>query len=126
MSDARDPYERELAECEIDAGVHRDYVGGRWEELGRLQFRYLCSQGLLPHHRLMDIGCGSLRGGVHFAHYLDPGGYYGVDRNASLLKAGLDVELQAARVGPAGQELDLRPKLDPSHLLHTALFEFDR
>ena len=54
---------------------HRDYVGAHWEELGSLQFRFMVDQGLLPHHVLVDIACGSLRGGVHFIPYLDPGNY---------------------------------------------------
>ena len=37
---------------------HRDYVGGRWEELGRLQFDFLCDHGLRPEHVLLDVACG--------------------------------------------------------------------
>jgi hypothetical protein len=60
---------------------HRKAVGGLWDEIGRLQFDYFVSQGLVPHHRLLDLGCGSLRGGVHFIAYLDPDRYSGVDRS---------------------------------------------
>ena len=28
---------------------------------------------------LIDIGCGALRGGVHFVRHLDPGHYFGMD-----------------------------------------------
>lgn len=63
-------------------------VGGRWDEIGRLQFDFLRSQGLQPSHRLLDFGCGSLRGGLHFIEYLDEGGYYGVDISAQALEAG--------------------------------------
>jgi SAM-dependent methyltransferase len=74
---------------------HRQAVGGLWDEIGRLQFDYLVSQGLAPHHRLLDVGCGSLRGGVHFIAYLDPDRYSGVDRSAELIEAGLHDELSA-------------------------------
>jgi len=50
----------------------------------------------LPRHRLLDIGCGALRGGIHFIRYLDPGNYYGVDLNASLIQAAREVELVEA------------------------------
>jgi SAM-dependent methyltransferase len=73
---------------------HRDAVGGMWEEIGRLQLSFLVSQGLRPQHSLLDIGCGSLRGGVHLIDYLDPGRYVGVDRDAALLHAGRDIELK--------------------------------
>jgi SAM-dependent methyltransferase len=68
---------------------HRDFVGGLWDEIGKLQFDFLVAQGLEPHHVLLDIGCGSLRGGVHFIPYLDPGHYLGIDKHAELIEAGL-------------------------------------
>ena len=75
---------------------HRAAVGGLWEEIGRLQLEFLVSQGLKPGHRVLDVGCGSLRGGIHLIRYLDPGGYVGVDKNPQLLAAGRDIELRRA------------------------------
>lgn len=72
---------------------HRRTIGGMWDEIGRLQGGFLKSQGMQPHHRLLDIGCGSLRGGVHSIAYLQPGHYFGIDRSADLLKAAQQVEL---------------------------------
>ncbi len=54
-------------------------IGGRWEEIGELQYNFLLRKGLQPHHRMLDIGCGTLRGGQHFIAYLNPGGYTGID-----------------------------------------------
>ncbi len=82
---------------------HRSYVGGMWEDLGALQFDDLVGQGLRPSHRLLDIGCGSLRGGVRFIDYLDPFHYFGTDINADLIEAGRERELTPAqrdRLGP--------------------------
>lgn len=81
-------YGRQLTPEEIAAARHREFVGGLWDEVGALQFEFLRSRGLLPAHRLVDIGCGALRGGVHFVRYLEPGRYHGFDINASLLDAG--------------------------------------
>jgi SAM-dependent methyltransferase len=89
------PYWKQLSDGEIAAGAHRGFVGGLWEELGRLQLDFLVSQGLQPHHTLVDIGCGALRGGLFFARYLAPGNYYGLDINASLIEAG-KMELEKA------------------------------
>lgn len=98
-------YDRELTDDEIAAGDHRALVGGHWEELGRHQFEFLTDEGLDPTDRLLDIGCGALRGGIHFIRYLEPGRYHGIDSNASLVRAGLEVELPAAGIA------DRRPRL---------------
>jgi len=81
-------YSRELTDEEIAAGAHRELVGGSWDEIGMLQFYFLRSEGLRPEHTLVDIGCGALRGGVHFVAYLDEGNYCGIDRNRSFVTAG--------------------------------------
>jgi SAM-dependent methyltransferase len=72
---------------------HRAAVGGLWDEIGRLQFEFLVTHGLKEFHYLLDIGCGSLRGGVHFIRYLKPGHYFGIDRDKLLLEAGREIEL---------------------------------
>ena len=83
-----------------EAGVrragHRDYVGGLWDELGQLQFDMLRARGLRPDHHLLDIACGSLRLGVKAIPFLEPGHYLGVEKERSLVEAGLRDEL-----GPA-------------------------
>lgn len=81
-------YWRALDPAEIERGEHRGFIGGLWDDVGRLQFETLKEHGLLPQHRLLDVGCGALRGGVHFVPYLEPGHYCGLDANASLLEAG--------------------------------------
>ena len=87
---------KSLIQAEVAAGRHREAIGGLWDQVGKLQFAFLVARGLEPGHRLLDIGCGSLRGGVHFIHYLEPGNYWGVDVNASLLEAGWNKELGRA------------------------------
>jgi SAM-dependent methyltransferase len=81
---------------DVDPDWHRKAVGGLWDAVGELQFDLLVREGLEPHHRLLDIGCGSLRGGVHFIRYLDAGNYTGIDKSTDRLAAGRDVELPAA------------------------------
>ncbi|MCL4743281.1 MAG: class I SAM-dependent methyltransferase [Phycisphaerales bacterium] len=94
---------------------HREYVGGLWDEVGRLQLRFLRGRGLRREHRLLDIGCGALRGGVHLIRYLEPGCYIGVDKEPDLLRIGAEQE-----VGPA-----IMSAKQPT-LLALAGFEFDR
>lgn len=94
---------------------HREYVGGLWDEVGRLQLGFLRGQGLRRDHRLLDIGCGALRGGVHLIRYLYWDRYTGVDKEPELLRIGAERE-----VGPAIMAAK-RPTL-----LALADFEFDR
>ena len=74
-------------------GRHRDIVGGRWEETGRLQMALLQGQGLLPHHHLLDIGAGSLRLGCKAVPYLNPGHYWATDLSGALMRTGRAKEL---------------------------------
>ncbi|MGP4109603.1 class I SAM-dependent methyltransferase [Streptomyces sp. 4N509B] len=57
----------------------------RWLALGKMQFDYLRGHGLSPEHRMLDIGCGNLRGGWRFIRHLDAGNYYGIDISPDIL-----------------------------------------
>jgi SAM-dependent methyltransferase len=50
-----------------------------WREKRDFQIAFLRGNGLLPASTLLDIGCGTLRGGVPIIEYLDSGNYTGVD-----------------------------------------------
>lgn len=80
----------------IRALGHREYVGGLWEEIGRLQFDFLVQQGLHSSHCLLDIACGSLRAGIHFIKYLERGHYLGIDKERRLIELGIEHELGRA------------------------------
>jgi SAM-dependent methyltransferase len=101
----------------VGHGEHREVIGGLWDEIGDLQCRFLIDHGLKPEHALLDIGCGSLRGGVRFIRHLEAGNYVGVDINQSLLDAGFDVEVKAA---------ELQDKMPRENLVCLSDFEFDR
>jgi len=108
-------YDKAGIEAAVNSGGHRSVVGGLWEEIGQLQIDFLVSRGLRPQHRLLDIGCGSLRAGVKFVRYLDPERYFGTDINQSLMTAGYDIELTNER---------LTDKLPRSHLVVDDGFDF--
>jgi len=82
----------------------QEAVGGMWEEIGALQVDFLKAQGLQPADRMLDIGCGTLRGGRHFIAYLDAGHYTGLDISPAALEYGRQL---VAREGLA----DKRPRL---------------
>jgi SAM-dependent methyltransferase len=106
-------YAKPFTAEQVGTGGHRRRVGGLWDELGELQLNFLVSQGLEPSARLLDVGCGPLRAGIKFVDYLEPGNYYGLDVNASLLDTGYDVELPER----------LREKLPRDHLRATDRFD---
>jgi SAM-dependent methyltransferase len=108
-------YAKRLTREELEQGAHRKRAGGLWRKMGKLQLRFLIAHGLEPRHRLLDVGCGPLRAGVRLVDYLDPGNYYGVDINESLLDVGYEVELPD----------DVRAKLPRSHLRATDRFDCD-
>ena len=55
-----------------DSLDYREYVGTseRYDIGGAIQFNLLTTLGLREHHRLLDVGCGSLRAGRLFIPYL--------------------------------------------------------
>jgi SAM-dependent methyltransferase len=77
-------------------GAHyRAYVGppADYDLISGLQFTLLFRAGLRETHRLLDVGCGSLRAGRLFIPYLRPGHYYGVEPNGWLIDEGISREL---------------------------------
>lgn len=90
-------YSTELTEQDIGQDAHRTQVGGMWKEMGELQLKFMIDAGMRTHHKLVDVGCGALRGGIKFIEYLQCGNYFGFDSNESLVKAG-KLEIRKARL----------------------------
>jgi len=69
------------------------FVGGpgkHFEFYGRLQLITLIRNGLHPHSKLLDVGCGCLRGGYWTIQFLNEGCYFGIEPNSAMLKAGIE------------------------------------
>ncbi len=88
--------------------AHRDKLLGDWDEVGQLQLDYLRAVGLERTDKLLDIGCGPLRGGVKFIDYLLADNYYGIDANIDYLRAGTEIELPQAGVARKLPEANIR------------------
>lgn len=108
-------YHLKLKEQDIQMGRHRNQIGGMWKEMGELQLKFMKEQGLQPNHELLDVGCGSLRGGIYFIEYLNQEKYSGLDINPSLIKAG-HVELSK------GKLLNKNPQLKINDSFNFTLF----
>ncbi|KVC92358.1 hypothetical protein WI76_03890 [Burkholderia ubonensis] len=78
-----------------DHRLYRGYVG-RPEGYDLLALNQICvlsALGLRENHRVLDLGCGSLRLGRMLIPFLRSGRYYGVEPNLALLDAGVRNEL---------------------------------
>lgn len=62
----------------------------QWQMKRRFQIDFLKKHGLEPQHRLIDIGCGTLRGGIPLIRLLETGHYTGIEVRADVLELGRD------------------------------------
>ena len=68
------------------------FIGGglkKFEKAGRAQLITLLQLGLYPDSKVLDIGCGCLRGGYWLIHFLRPRCYFGIEPNSKVLNAGI-------------------------------------
>lgn len=87
-----------------------------FERGGREQLIILLMNGLKPDSRVVDLGCGVLRGGYWLIHFLDAGGYHGIEPHAERLAIGTEVILES-------ETLRLkRPSFDSNMIFDTAVF----
>jgi SAM-dependent methyltransferase len=75
------------------------FLGGPaqdFERVGRAQLATLVCEGAYPTSRVLDVGCGCLRGGYWMIHFLGPRCYYGIEPSRDMLDAGLEHLLEAS------------------------------
>lgn len=74
------------------------FVGGgvkKFEVAGRTQLINMLQTGLYPNSKVLDIGCGCLRGGYWLISFLNPECYFGIEPNKKMLEAGISVLLDS-------------------------------
>jgi len=59
-----------------------------WKMKREFQINFLRQVGLEPQHYLLDIGCGTLRGGIPIIEYLEVGHYFGIESRRQVLDEG--------------------------------------
>jgi cyclopropane fatty-acyl-phospholipid synthase-like methyltransferase len=104
---------RMLVDCAAEQNLAPSEYFSGWQLLADWQLDALKCIGLLPHHRLLDIGCGAMRLGFTAVNYLDDDGYYGVDGFAPYLALARRI---ATKIG-------MRKRFT---LLQSSEFEFSR
>lgn len=73
---------------------YRAYIGDpeNYDLIAATSFNLLTTLGLRDHHRLLDVGCGSLRNGRLLIPYLQPECYVGIEPNQWLVEEGIKNE----------------------------------
>ncbi|NOX52772.1 MAG: class I SAM-dependent methyltransferase [Gammaproteobacteria bacterium] len=92
-----------------------------WKMKRDFQFQFLKAMRLKPEHYLLDIGCGTLRGGIPFITYLQAGHYFGIDVREKALDEGRK-ELQETNL--EGKKPTLLLSLDISQLIIDQKFDY--
>jgi hypothetical protein len=85
-----------------------------FEKGGRELFIYLLKAGLSPDCKLVDIGCGVLRGGYWLIHFLDPGCYCGIEPHTARLEMGTQTILEPEVLAVKRPRFDTNPRFDTS------------
>jgi len=115
-----------LDDHDIREGAYKRCFGGeakQWWLRGLFQLRLLQARGLRRDSRLFDVGCGPLRGGVHFIHFLEPGNYCGIDSNISFIKAARHIVAHNNDLKDRSPVLDVSGNFLPPKTV-TARFDF--
>lgn len=73
-------YYKQLQNTKVEMGAAYPRNG-----VGHAQFQFLKRHGLDPADRMLDIGCGDLRGGQFAIEYLEAGNYTGMDISAAAI-----------------------------------------
>ena len=86
---------KELEKLRPGDNHYKAYVGPplKYDLVGAMQFNLLTAFGLRDYHKLLDIGCGSLRSGKIFIPFLRKGNYFGVEPNNWLIEEGKKNEI---------------------------------
>ena len=95
MTDIRSLSVEAAGDLHPGADHYRAFVGppGRFDLMSTAQLALLHMLGLRDRHRVLDLGCGSLRLGRLLIPYLRTGGYFGIEPEAWLVDEGFAREL---------------------------------
>ncbi len=93
---------------------YRAYIGPPkdYDLVSAMVFNLLTSIGLRQHHRVIDIGCGSLRVGRLLIPYLNQKNYFGVEPNKWLVDDGIMNEVGKDLVKIKEPNFSFRASLD--------------
>src|SRR5207244_1255235 len=83
---------------------------------GKKQLDALVTLGLKSDSKLLDIGCGCLRGGYWLIHFLAPGRYFGIEPHRKRVELGLRYLIEPDVL------VEKRPRFDANDAFDTSVF----
>jgi len=86
----------------------------KFEEGGREQLSYLQRAGATPSSKVVDLGCGVLRGGYWIIHFLNPGCYCGIEPHQERLRNGIQNILEPETLESKQPRFDTNDRFDTS------------
>ena len=88
-------YEKDWVDDRRSRKAYREWVGPahHYDANAAMQFCYATFLGLRENHSMLDIGCGSLRGGRLFISYLLPNKYCGVEPEKWVVEKAIQNEI---------------------------------
>lgn len=111
---------RQTLQDRADALRNGEFLGvplDEFERGGREQLILLLTNGLTPQSKVLDIGCGVLRAGYWLIHFLDRGGYCGIEPSPSRLAVGTNVIIERDVLQ------DKQPRFDHNERFDTSVFD---
>lgn len=91
------------------------FLGGPphlFELAGRRLLITLLNEGLNPDSKVLDVGCGCLRGGYWLIHFLDANCYFGIEPNRDMLAAGINTLLEPGLMDSKKPKFDNNASFD--------------
>jgi hypothetical protein len=70
---------RKFRKSLIAAGIPLGGPEAKFAQVGRKSLAAMIDAGLMPSHRVVDVGAGSMRVGWWLVHYIDPANYYAIE-----------------------------------------------
>jgi len=77
------------------------FIGGSariFDIPGRKILMTLLASGLFPNSKVLDFGCGCLRGGYWLIHFLERDCYFGIEPDSEMLHAGATILMEPEEI----------------------------
>jgi hypothetical protein len=105
---------QEIAQMLHSQGIFTGGPPQYFEIVGRLQLATLLREGIYPQSKVLDLGCGCLRGGYWVIHFLDPGCYFGIEPAVAMLQQGIDHVMEPEVLKERQPRFDTNDRFDLS------------
>ena len=109
-------FKRKLGSLFLGSAERRHSLVGNprlWKLKREFQIGFLRENGLETDDFLLDLGCGTLRGGMPIIEFLQPGHYFGVDVRPEVLE---EARRELAEAGMEGRQPTLLLNEDTERL----------